>query len=420
MIDPTTEHTSDDEQAPSAPSAPAPAERVRIFDTTLRDGEQAPGCTMTRAEKLAVARQLARLRVDVLEAGFPAASRGDRDAVAAIATEVGGDDGPVICALARATEADIDTCAAAIAPARRRRIHLFLATSDIHLAHKLRMTREEALARVADAVAHARALADDVEFSPEDATRSDPAFLLEVLAVAVDAGATTLNIPDTVGYAVPDDYAALIARVCELAAGTHTVVSTHCHDDLGLAVANSLAGVRAGARQVECTVNGLGERAGNAALEEVVMALRTRHDRFRVHTGVDTRELARASRVVADCARVAVPPNKAVVGTNAFAHESGIHQAGVIRRRETYEIMNPESVGVDGTTLVLGKHSGRLALRERLRALGHELDDATLACVFERFKALADAAKHVDERGLLRLVADVRAEHEGAAPEVRE
>ena len=270
-----------------APEAPP---RVRIFDTPLRDGEQAPGCTMSLPEKLSVARQLARLGVDIIEAGFPAASPGDRDAVRAVAEEVGRADGPVICGLARASAADIECCAEAVAPAARRRIHTFLATSDIHLAHKLRMTRAEVLARVAEAVALARSLAEDVEFSPEDATRSDPDFLCDVLAAAIEAGATTLNIPDTVGYTTPDEYGPLIARVCALATRTPgVVVSTHCHDDLGLAVANSLAGVRAGARQVECTINGLGERAGNAALEEVVMALHTRGDRFAVRTGLSSR-----------------------------------------------------------------------------------------------------------------------------------
>ncbi|AHG92344.1 2-isopropylmalate synthase (plasmid) [Gemmatirosa kalamazoonensis] len=385
----------------SAPTEPSP---VRIFDTTLRDGEQSPGCTMSLAEKLDVARALARLGVDVIEAGFPAASPGDAEAVHAIAESL-GTGGPVVCGLARATESDIVTCAAAIAPAARRRLHTFLATSDIHLRHKLRISRDEAIARAHAAVSLARTLVDDVEFSPEDATRSDPDFLCEVLAAAVDAGATTLNVPDTVGYATTAEYEALVARVCALAARSPgVVVSTHCHDDLGLAVANSLAGVRAGARQVECTINGIGERAGNAALEEVVMALLTRADHFGVGTTVDTRELTRLSRLVTACTGAHVAPNKAVVGANAFAHEAGIHQDGMLKHRATYEIMTPESVGADGSSLVLGKHSGRHALRRRLESMGLSLDDARFDEVFARFKELADRKKVVDARDLRALV----------------
>jgi 2-isopropylmalate synthase len=379
-------------------------DHVRVFDTTLRDGEQAPGCTLTLPEKLAVAGQLARLGVDVIEAGFPASSPGEREAVAAIAERVGRADGPVLCGLARANAADIDACAAALAAAPRRRIHTFIATSDVHLRHKLRMTREEVLRRAAEAVAHARTHVADVEFSPEDASRSDVGFLCEVLAAARDAGATTLNVPDTVGYVTPDEYAALVARVCALAAARPgTVVSTHCHDDLGMAVANTLAGVRAGARQVECTVNGIGERAGNAALEEIVMALHTRAAHYGAGTRLRTPELAATSRLVARCTGVAVPPNKAVVGANAFAHEAGIHQDGMLKHRDTYEIMTPESVGAAGTRLVLGKHSGRSALRRHLAMLGLELDDASFNVVFERFKALCDRDKAVDERELAAL-----------------
>ncbi|MFL5580314.1 MAG: 2-isopropylmalate synthase [Gemmatimonadaceae bacterium] len=377
------------------------ADRVLIFDTTLRDGEQAPGCTMTRDEKLAVARQLARLKVDVIEAGFPASSPGDWEAVRAIAGEVGTADGPVICGLARASEADIDRCATAVAPAARRRIHTFLATSDLHLRHKLGMTRARALETARRAVVHARALADDVEFSAEDAGRSDPAFLHEVLAAAAEAGATTLNIPDTVGYTTPEEYGAMIAGARAAVPGADRLVfSTHCHDDLGLAVANSLAGVRAGARQVECTVNGIGERAGNAALEEVVMALRTRAALFGAWAAADTRELARTSRLVARCSGVRVPPNKAVVGANAFAHEAGIHQDGVLKERATYEIMSPDMVGLDGNRLVLGKHSGRHAVRRRLEEMGHALDEEEFAAVFARFKEIGDRKKVVDERDL--------------------
>jgi 2-isopropylmalate synthase len=377
--------------------------RVLIFDTTLRDGEQAPGCTMSRAEKVAVAEQLARLGVDVIEAGFPAASRGEQDAVAAVADRI-GPNGPIVCGLARATHADIETCARALDGAARRRIHTFIATSDLHMARKLRLTREEVLVQVGDAVAYARTLTDDVEFSPEDASRSDLEFLCDVLRVALGAGATTLNIPDTVGYATPDEYGELIRRVSALAANRPgVVVSTHCHNDLGLAVANSLAGVRAGARQVECTVNGIGERAGNAALEEIVMALHTRAPYYDTWTAVDTREIVRTSCLVADCIGIPVPPNKAIVGANAFAHEAGIHQDGVLKDRRTYEIMTPQSVGRDGNALVLGKHCGRNAVRRRLEELGLRLDEAGVGAVFDHLKLLADRQKIVSDQDLLAL-----------------
>ena len=384
--------------------APNPR-RVLVFDTTLRDGEQAPGCTMSLAEKVAVAEQLVRLGVDIIEAGFPAASRGEHDAVVAVAEQIARADGaPIVCGLARATAADIETCALALDAAPRRRIHTFIATSDLHLARKLRMTRSEVLAQVRDAVTYARTLVDDVEFSPEDASRSDRDFLCEVLGVAIASGATTLNIPDTVGYATPDEYGDLIRRVCALAAERPGVtVSTHCHDDLGLAVANSLAGVRAGARQVECTVNGIGERAGNAALEEIVMALRTRAEYYETHTAVDTREILQTSRLVAACTRAHVPVNKAIVGANAFAHEAGIHQDGVLKDRETYEIMTAQSVGHDGSTLVLGKHCGRSAVRRRLEELGVKVDEALFVDIFDRLKALADQQKLVTDRDLIAL-----------------
>jgi len=385
--------------------APPIVEHVRIFDTTLRDGEQSPGCTMSPAEKLEVARQLARLGVDVIEAGFPAASPGDAAAVHAIAEAFRDASSPVICGLARATESDVDACVAAIAPAARPRVHVFLATSNIHLEHKLRCTRAELTARARDAVALARARVDDVEFSPEDATRSDPEFLLDVLAAVIEAGATTINVPDTVGYATPDEYAELIERVCALTSRTPgVVVSAHCHDDLGLAVANTLAGVRAGARQVECTINGIGERAGNASLEEVVMALHTRADRFGIGTRIDTRELMRTSRMVSACSGVHVAPNKAIVGANAFAHEAGIHQDGMLKHSSTYEIMAPETVGADGSTLVLGKHSGRHALRARLGAMGHDVDEKRFPDIFLRFKDLADRKKTVSDRDLTALL----------------
>ncbi|HMA35169.1 MAG TPA: 2-isopropylmalate synthase [Chloroflexia bacterium] len=380
-------------------------DHVRIFDTTLRDGEQAPGGTMSRDEKLAVARQLARLGVDIIEAGFPAASPGDWEAVQAIAQEIGTPDGPVICGLARADQADIDRCWSAIAPAARPRIHTFLATSDIHLEHKLRLSRDQVRERVGAMVRYARQFCADVEFSPEDAGRSDPAFLYEVLGVAVASGATTLNIPDTVGYLTPEEYGTLIAGVrAHVPGASQVVISTHCHDDLGLAVANSLAGVRAGAGQVECTINGIGERAGNAALEEVVMALQTRRAFFGRTSRVDTRELGRASRLVAACTALSVPPNKAIVGANAFAHEAGIHQDGILKNRLTYEIMSAETVGWDGTNLVLGKHSGRHAFRVHLEALGYQLPDEAFREVFTRFKEVADKKKVVDDRDIEALV----------------
>jgi 3-isopropylmalate/(R)-2-methylmalate dehydratase large subunit len=382
-----------------------PPALVRVFDTTLRDGEQAPGCTMSLAQKLDVARQLARLGVDVIEAGFPASSHGEVAAVQAIAREVGTADGPVICGLARADIRDIDWCFEAVGPAARRRIHTFIATSDVHLEHKLKLSRTKVVERAAQAVRHARHYVDDVEFSPEDAARSDVAFLCDVLRAALESGARTLNIPDTVGYSTPAEYAALIERVVALAAEfDDAVVSTHCHDDLGMAVANSLAGVRAGARQVECTVNGIGERAGNAALEEIVMALRTRADYFGVGTRVDTRQLLPTSRLVASCTGVHPPANKAIVGANAFAHEAGIHQDGVIKHRATYEIMTPESVGLDGNAIVLGKHSGRRALRARLDALGQPLDDTQFERIFWRFKAVADAQKRVEDSELIAMI----------------
>jgi 2-isopropylmalate synthase len=380
--------------------------QVRIFDTTLRDGEQAPGCTMTLEEKLEVARQLARLNVDIIEAGFPAASPGDWAAVHEIAREVGSADGPVIAGLARANRDDIEKAWTAIQPAAKKRIHTFMSTSDIHLEHQFRKTRAQCLEIIREMVGFARSLCDDVEFSPMDAGRSDPAFLREAVAAAVEAGATTLNIPDTVGYLTPDEYGAMIGDLYENVPGIKDcVISTHCHDDLGVAVANSLAGVRAGARQVECTINGIGERAGNASLEEVVMAIHTRGQFYGVRTQVNTQEIARTSRLVSSFIGVPVPPNKAIVGANAFAHESGIHQDGVLKHRQTYEIMSAETVGLDGNELVLGKHSGRHALRSKLHALGVELDnDDEFQHLFERFKELCDRKKRVDDRDILALV----------------
>jgi len=379
--------------------------RVRIFDTTLRDGEQAPGCTMTLEEKLAVAHQLALLRVDVIEAGYPAASNGDWKAVHQIALDVGGVDGPAICGLARANERDIERCWTAVEPAANARIHIFLATSDVHMKHKLGMTRPQVVAAAAAAVSYARSLGADVEFSAEDSARSEPPFLHEVLRTALDCGATTLNVPDTVGYSTPDEYGALVAGVRANVPGIErATLSAHCHDDLGLAVANSLAAVRAGARQVECTINGIGERAGNAALEEIVMALHTRRRFFGLYTNIATRELSRSSRLVSMCTGISVPPNKAIVGANAFAHEAGIHQDGVLKNPLTYEIMSAETVGWDGIGLVLGKHSGRHALRAKTEALGYELTDDELSLLFARFKDLADSKKLLDERDIHELL----------------
>lgn len=381
-------------------------DHVRIFDTTLRDGEQAPGCTMTLEEKLEVARQLARLKVDVIEAGFPAASPGDWAAVHEIARDVGTADGPIIAALARANKDDIDKAWTAIQPAAHRRIHTFISTSDIHIEHQLRSERADVLVKAREMVRYARSLCDDIEFSPMDASRSDPAYLYQVLAAVIEEGATTLNVPDTVGYATPEEYAALIAGIRAHVPGADRVVlSTHCHDDLGMAVANSLAGVRAGARQIECTINGIGERAGNASLEEIVMALHTRAQFFGIGSQIKTSELARSSRLVSSFIGVPVPPNKAIVGANAFAHESGIHQDGVLKNRLTYEIMSAETVGLDGNALVLGKHSGRHAFRSHVEELGYRLNDADFQEVFARFKDLCDKKKTVDDRDIEALIA---------------
>jgi len=381
---------------------------VRIFDTTLRDGEQSPGATLDAQDKLEIARQLARLGVDVIEAGFPAASPGDFEAVRRVAGEVGVADGPIIAGLARTTTKDIDAAWAAVSSAAKPRLHTFIATSDIHLTHKLRMTRPEVLQRAAEMVAYARSLCGDVEFSPEDASRSDPAYLHEVLAAAVQAGATTLNIPDTVGYTTPAEFSALIRGIIENVPGIdQCIVSVHCHDDLGLATANTLAALRAGARQAEVTLNGIGERAGNASLEEVVMALHTRPAVFELRTGIDTTQITRSSHLVAVRTGMSIAANKAVVGANAFAHEAGIHQDGVIKHQLTYEIMQPETVGLTQSKLVMGKHSGRHAFRQRLAELGYaDLDDDGLEQAFRRFKQLADRKKTVTEADFEALIAD--------------
>lgn len=384
---------------------------VYIFDTTLRDGEQSPGATMTSAEKLELARGLARLGVDVIEAGFPAASPDDLEAVRKIATEVGNSpDGhrvPVICGLARAVTSDIDKAWEAVRPAARPRIHTFLATSDIHLQYKLKMTRPQVVVRAREMVTYARSLCADVEFSPEDAGRSDPEFLYEVLAAVIEAGATTLNIPDTVGYTVPEEFGALIAGIIKHTPGIEKcIVSVHCHNDLGLATANTLAGLRAGARQAEVTINGIGERAGNTALEEVIMALTTRPAQYGLVNGIDPSQIARLSKMVSNYTGIVVQPNKAIVGANAFAHEAGIHQDGLLKNHQTYEIMRPEAVGVTQTRLVLGKHSGRHALKTRLASLGYALAEDELGKIFERFKNLADRKKVITDADLEALVSD--------------
>jgi 2-isopropylmalate synthase len=384
---------------------------VRLFDTTLRDGEQSPGATMTTAEKLELARALARLGVDVIEAGFPAASPDDLEAVRRISLEVGksenGSRVPIICGLARTIKSDLDKAWEAVREADHPRIHTFIATSDIHMKYKLKMERWQVENAVKEMVAYAHSLCEDVEFSPEDAGRSDPEFLYHVLDIAIQAGATTLNIPDTVGYTLPDEFGALITGILTHTPGIEKcVVSVHCHNDLGLATANTLAGLRAGARQAEVTINGIGERAGNTALEEVVMTLHTRRQVLDLNTNVDTTQLARVSKMVSNYTGISVQPNKAIVGANAFAHEAGIHQDGMLKNHLTYEIMQPETVGVSQTSLVLGKHSGRHALKERLVEMGYDLDEEGLNKLFDRFKALADKKKTITDADLEALVSD--------------
>jgi 2-isopropylmalate synthase len=378
--------------------------RVLIFDTTLRDGEQSPGISLNAQEKLEIAQQLARLGVDVIEAGFPITSPGDFEAVQAIARSV---EGPVIAGLARTHVADIDAAWGAVRDAGRPRIHTFISTSDIHIRHQLQTTREDVKGQARAAVAHAKQYLDDVEFSPMDATRADVEFTAEVLQIAIDEGATTINIPDTVGYAMPHEYGDFLRRLYELVPDLHDVVlSVHCHDDLGLAVANSFAGLIAGARQVECAINGIGERAGNASLEEIVMLLHTRQADVGLYTGAVTREIARTSRMVSRLTGYAVQPNKAIIGRNAFAHESGIHQDGVLKERTTYEIMDATTVGLEANSIVLGKHSGRHALAQALSELGFELSGQALNTAFKRFKEIADKKKQVTAMDLEALVTD--------------
>ncbi|KAJ2778299.1 2-isopropylmalate synthase (Alpha-isopropylmalate synthase) (Alpha-IPM synthetase) [Coemansia interrupta] len=402
-------------------------QKLIVFDTTLRDGEQSPGVTLNTDEKIEIARQLSRLGVDVIEAGFPVASPGDFNAVQRIAREVGplmeGRDGlqpMVICGLARSVRHDIQTAFDAVRDAPRHRIHVFLATSDIHLEHKLKITREQCTQRIAEMVGFAKSLCADIEFSPEDAGRSDPAFLCEALAVAIEAGATTLNIPDTVGYNTPQEYGALIAHLRANTRGAERVVfSTHCHNDLGLATANTLAGISSGARQVEVTINGIGERAGNTSLEEVVMNVHTHPDAYPVFHTINTRLFYSTSRMVEDLSGMAVQANKAIVGRNAFLHESGIHQDGVLKNKQTYEIIRPEDVGVTTGNLALGKHSGRHAFKTKLEELGYggaALTDAQFQAAFARFKQLADSKKTgVTDGDMHALVADVRSGTRGSA-----
>jgi 2-isopropylmalate synthase len=379
-------------------------DRVVIFDTTLRDGEQSPGFSLSEAEKLDIARQLARLRVDVIEAGFPMSSEADFNTVRRIAGEI---DDVVVAGLARAKPGDIDRCWEAVKGAKRPRIHTFISSSDIHLQHQFRLTREQALEVARSMVARAKGYTDDVEFSPMDATRSEVDYLCRMIEAAIDAGATTINVPDTVGYTMPSEFRDLIMAIRQRVPNIDkAIISVHCHNDLGLAVANSLAAVEAGARQIECTVNGIGERAGNAALEEAVMAMKTRSDIYNLTTNVDTTQIVNTSRMVCLYTGVAVQPNKAVVGANAFAHESGIHQDGLLKERTTYEIMDSKEVGVGDSTLVLGKHSGRHALRKRLEDMGYKLSDEELDKTFVLFKSLAEKKKRVGDADLEAIVAD--------------
>ena len=377
---------------------------IRIFDTTLRDGEQSPGASMNVQEKLTVAKQLARLGVDVIEAGFAFSSPGDFEAIKTIGNEVSG---PVICSLARAREQDIQTAWEALKDAPKRRIHTFHSTSDIHLKHQFRVSREEALKRSVEMVKLARSLVEDVEFSPMDATRTDISYLCEVVEAVIEAGAATVNIPDTVGYSIPIEFGAMIKTIHERVKNIKkAVIAVHCHNDLGLATANSLAAVLNGAGQIECTINGIGERAGNCSMEEVVMALRTRRDLFNADTKINTEEIMRSSRIVTKITGISVQPNKAIVGANAFAHESGIHQDGLLKEKSTYEIIRPESIGLHSTKFVLGKHSGRHAFKTRLKELGYVLADEELNRTFERFKKLADQKKDIFDEDIEALISE--------------
>jgi len=379
-------------------------DRLIIFDTTLRDGEQSPGCSMNLEEKLRIARLLDEMGVDVIEAGFPIASQGDWEAVNEIAKTL---NNAVICGLSRATKKDIEASASALEPAKRSRIHTFISTSPLHMKYKLQMSPEDVLEAVAESVTHARGFTGDVEWSAEDGSRTEDDFLCRCVETAIKCGATTINIPDTVGYAIPEEYARQIEMLKNRVPNIdQAVLSVHCHNDLGLAVANSIAGVQAGARQIECTINGIGERAGNAALEEIVMAIRTRNDMLPFHNNIKTDMITKVSRTLSTTVAFDVQPNKAIVGANAFAHESGIHQDGMLKNAQTYEIMTPESVGLTKSALVLGKHSGRHALKERLAELGYELGDNAFQDLFKRFKDLADKKKTVFDDDIVALVED--------------
>ncbi len=377
---------------------------IRIFDTTLRDGEQSPGASMNVSEKLTLAKQLAKLGIDIIEAGFAYSSPGDFDAIRSIGNEV---EGAVICSLARAREEDIKRAWEAVKDAPRKRIHTFHSTSDIHLKYQFRISREEAMKRSVEMVKLVRSLVEDVEFSPMDATRTDIHFLCEIIEAVIDAGASTVNIPDTVGYSIPLEFGAMIKTIHDKVKNIdRAVISVHCHNDLGLATANSLSAVLNGAGQIECTINGIGERAGNCSMEEVVMALRTRRDLFHADTGINTEEIMRTSRLVTKITGISVQPNKAIVGANAFAHESGIHQDGLLKEKSTYEIMRPESIGLHATKLVLGKHSGRHAFKTRLKELGYGLTDEELNRTFERFKRLADQKKDIFDEDIEALISE--------------
>ena len=380
--------------------------RIYIFDTTLRDGEQTPRVTLEPQEKLRIARQLEEMGVDVIEAGFPIASPGDVEAVTIISKEI---KNSTVCGLARSVKKDIDVAWSALQYARKPRIHVFIATSEIHMKYKLKKTKEEVLEQAVESVRYARSFCDDVEFSAEDATRSDPEFLKEVFLGVIDAGATVINVPDTVGYCIPNEFGNFIAQIKSYLP-EDIILSIHCHNDLGLATANSLLGILNGANQVEVSVNGLGERAGNAALEEVVMAIRTRKDAFDAYTNLNTEYIINLSRLVSGFTGIPVQPNKAIVGINAFAHEAGIHQDGVLKERSTYEIMNPKDIGLDSSEIVLGKHSGRHALNERLKQLGYSLSEEELMKVFERFKVLADEKREILDRDLITLLEEKKLE----------
>ncbi|MGB9612667.1 MAG: 2-isopropylmalate synthase [Candidatus Margulisiibacteriota bacterium] len=382
------------------------ARKIKIFDTTLRDGEQCPGASLNPEEKMEIARQLAKLNVDVIEAGFAIASPGDFESIKNIAQQI---KGPIICSLARARKEDIDRAWEAVKYAEKPRIHTFIATSPIHMEKKLRMTPEQVLETAVEMVKYARSLCADIEFSPEDAGRSEPEFLYKIISAVIEAGATTINIPDTVGYTMPWEFGQLIEKIINhipQIKEKDITISVHCHNDLGLAVANSLAAIKAGANQVECTINGIGERAGNASLEEIVMTLKTRKDFFDCETNINTKEIYKTSRMVSNLTGLLVQPNKAVVGSNAFAHEAGIHQAGVLRARETYEIMKPEDIGLSESRLVLGKHSGRHAFAEKLKEMGYSLSEENLEKAFQRFKEMADKKKEITERDLETIIAE--------------